>query len=75
MTVLRGLEPPSPYYQAWRTAMVRWLSLFSQQGRGFIDDLTQLVTEKQFGATTGRNTPLSTDVFLEEFDGDEPDGV
>ena len=32
-------------------------------------------TVKQFGVTAGRNTPLSTDVFLEEFDEDEPDGV
>ena len=30
-------------------------------------------TVKQFGVTTGRNTPLSTDAFLEEFDEDEPD--
>ena len=30
---------------------------------------------KQFGVTTGRNTPLSTDAFLEEFDEDEIDGV
>ena len=30
---------------------------------------------KQFGVTAGRNTPLSTDAFLEEFDEDEPDGV
>jgi len=32
-------------------------------------------TVNQFGVTAGRNTPLSTDVFLEEFDENEPDGV
>ena len=58
--------------------MVRWLSFFPGQGRGFIDDLTEVLcgeTFKQFGVTAGRNTPLSTDSFLEESDEDEPDGV
>ena len=32
-------------------------------------------TVRQFGVTTGRNTPLSTDVFLEDFDENEPDGL
>ena len=32
-------------------------------------------TVNQFGVTAGRDTPLSTDVFLEEFDENEPDGV
>ena len=32
-------------------------------------------TVKQFGVNAGRNTPLSTDAFVEEFDEDEPDGV
>ena len=32
-------------------------------------------TVNQFGVTTGRNTPLSSDVFLEECDENEPDGV
>ena len=32
-------------------------------------------TVNQFGVTAGRNTPLSTDVFLEEFDENNPDGV
>ena len=32
-------------------------------------------TVNQFGVTAGRNTPLSTDVLLEEFDENEPDGV
>ena len=32
-------------------------------------------TVNQFGVTAGRNTPLSTDVCLETFDEDEPDGV
>ena len=32
-------------------------------------------TVNQFGVTAGGNTPLSTDVFLEEFDENEPDGV
>ena len=32
-------------------------------------------TVKQFGVNAGRNTPLSTYAFFEEFDEDEPDGV
>ena len=48
-----------------------------RQGRGFIDDLTVSLLRrrysKQFGVTAGRNTPLPTDVFVEEFDEDEPD--
>ena len=32
-------------------------------------------TVNQFGVTAGMNTPLSTDVFLEEFDENEPDGM
>ena len=32
-------------------------------------------TVNQFGATAARNTPPSTDVFLEAFDENEPDGV
>ena len=32
-------------------------------------------TINQFSVTAGRNTPLSTDVVLEEFDENEPDGV
>ena len=32
-------------------------------------------TVNQFGVTAGRNTPLSPDIFLEEFDDNEPDGV
>lgn len=31
-------------------------------------------TVKQFGVTTGRNTPLSPDLFLEVFDEEEPTG-
>ena len=30
---------------------------------------------KKFGVIAGRNTPLPIDVFVEEFDEDEPDGV
>ena len=30
-------------------------------------------TVNQFGVNKGKNTPLSTDIFLEEFDEDEPD--
>ena len=37
-------------------------------------DLFMEKTIKQFGSTAGRNTPLPTDVSLEEFH-DEPDGV
>ena len=32
-------------------------------------------TVNQFGVTAGRNTSLSTDVFVGEFDESEPDGV
>ena len=32
-------------------------------------------TVNQFDMTAGRNTPLSTDVILEEFDENEPNGV
>ena len=32
-------------------------------------------TVNQFGLTAGRNSLLSTDVFLGEFDANEPDGV
>ena len=32
-------------------------------------------TVNQFGVTAGRNSLLSTDVFLGEFDANEPDGV
>ena len=58
--------------------MLCWLSLFPGQGRGFIAISQMSFTEKtvnQFGVTAGRNTPLSTDVFLEEFDENNPDGV
>ena len=45
-----------------------------RQGRGFIDDLTVSLLRrrysKQFGVTAGRNTPLPTDVFVEEFNED-----
>ena len=33
------------------------------------------MTVKKFGVTAGRNTPPSTDAFLEEFGEDDPDGV
>ena len=45
---------------------------------GLLTILQMSFTEKtvnQFGVTVGRNTPLSTDVFLEEFDENDPDGV
>ena len=61
--------------------MVRWLPLFPRQGRGFIDDLTEVFcgedgqAVKQFGVTAGRNTALSTDAFREKVDDDNPHGV
>ena len=58
--------------------MVRRLSLFPRHGRGIIDDLTEELNgedSQAIGVTAGRNTPVLTGVFLEEFDEDKPDGV
>ena len=60
--------------------MVRWLSLFPRQARGFFCDLTEIfITEKRveeiWRDPVGKNTPLSIDALVEEFDVNEPDGV
>ena len=71
---MANLVPINNLGELW----VRWLSLLPGQGRGFIDISHESFTEKtvnQLGVTAGRNTPLSTDAFLKEFDEDEPDGV
>ena len=55
--------------------MVCRLPLFPRQGLGFIDNLTEVVRQKaakKFGVTDRRNTPLSSEFFLEVFDEEEP---
>ena len=54
------------------------MSLFPRHGCGIIDDLTEEFNgenSQAIGVTAGRNTPLPTGVFLDEFNEDEPDGV